>query len=79
MNRKIGILTFSYTLFLILLFLSGSLGSVLSDLVYYLSFIVPIAISLYLTRDEGVEWKKHLIIDIDGAKLSAPLFFPLYR
>ena len=76
MQRKTSILTFCYTLFLMLLFLSGSLSGVLSDAVYYLAFILPIGISLYLTRYDGGEWKKYLTIDRDGVKRFLPLVFP---
>ena len=76
MQRKTSILTFCYTLFLMLLFLSGSLSGILSDAVYYLAFILPIGISLYLTRYDGREWKKYLTIDRDGVKRFLPLVFP---
>lgn len=76
MQRKTSILTFCYSLFLIMLFLSGSLSGILSDLIYYLAFILPIGISLYLTRFDCGDWKKYLTIDRDGVKRFLPLIFP---
>jgi membrane protease YdiL (CAAX protease family) len=76
MQRKTSILTFSYTSFLILLFLSGSLTGIFSEIVYYLAFAFPIAISLYLTRGDGVEKTKYLTIDDVGVKRFLPLIFP---
>lgn len=76
MKKKLNILTVAYLLFLVLLFLSGLTFGVLSEAVYYLAFIVPIGICLYLTREEGVEWKKHLTLDKDAVMLSWPLVFP---
>lgn len=76
MQRKTSILTFSYTSFLILLFLSGSLNGIFSEIVYYIAFAFPIAISLYLTRDDGVEKTKYLTIDDVGVKRFLPLVFP---
>ncbi len=76
MQRKTSILTFSYTLFLILLFLSGSLTGIISQVVYYLSFALPIGIGLYLTRDDGVKRTKYLTIDKSGVRRFLPLIFP---
>ena len=58
MKIKISILTFSYTLFLMLLILSGSLSGIFSSIVYYLSFLLPIGMSLFMTRDDGIEATK---------------------
>ena len=76
MQRKTGILTFCYTLFLLMLFLSGSLSGILSDLVYYLAFALPIGISFYLTRYDDSDWKKYLTVDRGGVKRFLPLIFP---
>lgn len=77
MQRKTSILTFCYTLFLVMLFLSGSLTEIFSELVYYLAFILPIGISLYLTRLDGGDWKQYLTIDRGGVKRFVPLIFPI--
>ena len=76
MEKKLNILTLAYFAFLILLFLSGMFSGVLSEVIYYLSFILPVAVCLYLTRGDGVGWKKHLTIDKEGVTLSWPLVFP---
>lgn len=77
MQRKTSILTFCYTLFLVLLFLSGSINGILSDVVYYFAFVLPIGISLYLTRYDGGDFKKYLTIDSHGVKRFLPLVFPI--
>ena len=76
MSKRINILTLCYTLFLVLLFSSGSASGILSEVIYYLAFIIPIGIALYTIRDDGEEWKKYLTIDVEGIKLSWPLVFP---
>ena len=76
MQRKISILTFSYTVFLFMLFVSGSISGFGSEIVYYLAFLLPIGISLFLTRDEKVEKGKYLTIDSKGVRNFAPLIFP---
>ncbi len=76
MSKKISILTFDYTIFLVLLFLSGSLSGVFSELVYYLAFILPIGITLFVTRSERVERERYLTIDMTGVKGFLPLIFP---
>ena len=52
MERKINNLSICYLLFLILLFLSGSLSGAISDLVQYFAYILPFALGLYFMRDE---------------------------
>ncbi len=76
MRRNLTILTASYTLFLLLLFLSGSFVGLLSDVIYYLSFIIPIAISLLITRKELGDGREYLTIDRDGISLAWPVIFP---
>ncbi len=50
---KIKTLSLLYLLFLVMLFASGSISGILSEAVYFLSFILPTAIGLYLIRREG--------------------------
>lgn len=76
MERKINILSTLYFLFLILLFLSGSLSEPLSTVIYFLAFILPIALSLFLTRDEGVEKSRFLTLDYEGLRRTLPIIFP---
>ena len=77
MKRKLNILTISYLLFLILLFLSGAFVGVLSEAAYFLAFLLPFAICIYLTRDEEKEIKDFLSISRDDAMLFVPLIFPI--
>ena len=51
MKRKVNILTYLYLVFMILLFLSGSISGVFGLVIYCLSFVIPIAIGIYLSRD----------------------------
>ena len=51
MKRKVNILTYLYLVFMILLFLSGSISGVLGLVIYCLSFVIPIAIGIYLSRN----------------------------
>ncbi len=76
MRKNINILTSCYTLFLILLFSSGASSGFLSELIYYLAFIVPIVIALYTVREEISDPKEFLTINVEGIKLSWPLVFP---
>ncbi len=76
MSKRINILTACYTLFLVMLFGSATFSGILSELVYYLGFIIPIAIALISCRGEESDPKKYLTIDADGIRLSWPLVFP---
>lgn len=75
-GHKTRILTFSYTLFIILLLLSGFFTGFLSELVYFLAFALPIGISLFLSRGDGVEKTRYLTIDSMGVRRFLPLIFP---
>ena len=76
MQRKLNILTSAYVLFLVLLYLSASLDGLLSEGVYYLAFILPVAICLWVTRTDKTGWREYLKIDMDGVRLAAPIVFP---
>ena len=77
MKKKLNILTLSYLLFLVLLFLSGAFVGLLSDLVYFLAFLLPIAICIYKVRNEENKLKDCLYISRDDAMLFIPLIFPI--
>ena len=77
MKKKLNVLTISYLLLLILLFLSGAFDGLLSDLVYFLSFLLPFALCIFLTRDEENKVKDCLNISRDDAMLFIPLIFPI--
>ena len=76
MERKINNLSICYLLFLILLFLSGSLSGTLSDLVQYFAYILPFALGLYFMRDEDPCEANYLSFDKERFKLTIPLIFP---
>ena len=76
MKKNLTILTASYTVFLFLLFLSGAFSGFLSDAIYYLSFILPIAMALFLTRREVGDMREYLTIDREGISLAWPVIFP---
>lgn len=75
MERKINCLSICYTLFLILLFLSGGISGFLSRIVYFLSFIVPFIVGIFL-GGEGGEKKNLLLINKENTKACLPLIFP---
>ncbi len=70
MKRKINSLSVSYMLFLILLFLSGSMSGVLSDAVYILAFVLPFLLTLLDAKDEGGDKMRYFKLDSDGVKLT---------
>jgi membrane protease YdiL (CAAX protease family) len=76
MQKKLNILTGAYMLFILFLHLSAAFGGILSDVIYYLGFIIPFGVCVFMTRGEGVEWKRPVRISPEGAKLFAPLVFP---
>lgn len=76
MRKNVTILTASYTVFIFLLFLSGALSGFVSELVYYLAFIIPITLALLLTRKELSDMKEYLTIDREGISLAWPVIFP---
>lgn len=76
MSKRINILTICYVIFLVMLFGSATFSGILSEVVYYLGFIIPIAIALISCRGEESDPKKYLTIDADGIRLSWPVVFP---
>lgn len=76
MSKRLNVLTVCYTLFLVMLLGSATFSGILSEVVYYLGFIIPIAIALISCHGEEGDPKKYLTIDRDGIMLSWPLVFP---
>lgn len=74
MDKKISILTVNYTLFLILLFASGSTNGILSEIIYYLAFLLPIIITLFLTRKD--KFKGGFSVDAEKTGKFAPIIAP---
>ena len=77
MKKKLNILTISYLLFLILLFFSGAFVGILSELIYFLAFIIPFGICIYKIRAEENEYKDCLSISRDDAMRFVPLIVPI--
>ena len=76
MQKKIDNLSLVYFLFLIMLFLSGTLGGVLSTAIYLLAFILPLTMGLYLVKDEKTKGRKYLTMDYEGARRTLPIVAP---
>lgn len=75
MRKKLNILTMAYMLFLVLLILSANLPGHWSSIVYYLAFILPIVISLFMSGEKS-DPLGYLRIDRAGVNLATPLLFP---
>lgn len=85
MRRNISIYTVCVLVFLLLLSVAGSLKGLVSDVVYYLSFAVAVAIGMRLGRprpvsETGESYQpapyEYLTLDKKGAKLLLPTVFP---
>lgn len=76
MERKINYLSICFTLFLILLFLSGALSGIVSEAMYFLAFLLPLALGLLLTRGEKLSGGKYLSLSAEDIKFTLPLVFP---
>lgn len=76
MKKNISMLSMAYLLFLILLFLSGAISSILSDVVYYVAFILPIVLVLYATRNDERKNTNLLAITKESTKMVLPLVAP---
>lgn len=85
MRRNISIYTVCVLVFLLLLSVAGSLSGLVSDVVYYLSFVVAVAIGMRLGRprpvsETGESYQpapyEYLTLDKKGAKLLLPTVFP---
>ena len=75
MERKIGTLAITYLFFLVMLFLSGSLSGIISDIVYAAAFIIPLLFALYRVRDTA--WKnKAVSLDSRGVTIMLESLFP---
>ena len=50
MTQAVKVVTFIYIIFVIMLVLSGTLGGVVGEAVYYLAFMIPITIGFYSSK-----------------------------
>ncbi|MBQ8303212.1 MAG: CPBP family intramembrane metalloprotease [Clostridia bacterium] len=76
MTKKVNTLTICYLFFLILLFLSGGITGILSEVVYFLAFILPLCLALYLTRKEERADKNSLVLNRENIKITLPIIAP---
>ena len=74
MKRKLNILTILYLFFLVLLFLSGSINGILGEIVYYLAFILPLGVGIYLSRGECFD--AGFKMDREKLRFTLPLIMP---
>lgn len=73
-QKKTKILTLAYLLFLVLLLSSGSLDGVLSEIIYYLAFILPVLFALLLlwrSDDKGFG----IVLRVDSDTVLYTLLF----
>ena len=75
---KVARLAVIYTLFILLLMLSGSLGGVFGEAVYYLAFLLPCALALPMLDGKSEENKSYLYINSEGIKTALPFFAPAF-
>ena len=76
MDRKITILSGAYILFLILLFASGSVVGMLSEIIYFLAFLLPFVFALLLADDRKNPLTEQLKIDKNGITVTLFTVFP---
>ena len=62
--------------FVVLLALSGSLTGIISEAVYYLAFIIPIAVGVFLLTKQGDRLDVPFRIKGEDFVLSLPIFMP---
>lgn len=78
MKRELTVITFIYLVFILLLSLSGSLSGFLSEAVYYIAFLLPIAIGLWVVKNSE---EKNADIGFKLTRSSAfatvPIVFPV--
>ena len=76
--KKTRALALLYLLFLLMLSLSGSTSGVLSEAVYFLSFLLPTALGIYLLKREGEGERASLLsLDTRSLRLLLPTAAPI--
>lgn len=77
MKQRIKLLSAVYLLYLVLNIMSGALSGIFSDIVFALSFILPIVLVLaYIGRDGEVSPKEYLKINSDGMRVTVAFSAP---
>ena len=75
MDRKTDILTIGYLAFLILLFLSGSISGIISEVLYLLAFILPFFAVMLQAKEKG-RYTDLLSISKEKISFALPLIAP---
>ena len=78
MPKALKYLTFLNLIFIFFVALSGFLGGIVGDAVYYLAFVIPTLLAFILRRGEGVKFSApRLKISAENLGLALPLAAPL--
>ena len=86
MKEAVKVLTLLDIIFVVLLVISGSIGSILGDIVYFAAFLIPITVGFYYSGDlkykreeiMGVAEPPDRVLELDRTRLRAllPLVIP---
>ena len=76
MDRKITVLSGAYVLFLVLLFASGSVAGIVSEIIYFSAFILPLVFAMLLSDDRKISLAEQLKIDKNGITVTLFTVFP---
>ena len=75
MDKKIKTLSYGYFVLFAMLMISGSASGILSEIIYYLAFILPLAVICILERGKG-DFSHPFTLDRHGARITALATFP---
>lgn len=75
MNKKIRILSYGYFALFVMLLVSGMLSGIVSEITYYLAFILPFAVICILEKREG-PCTDLFTLSGEGARITALATFP---
>jgi membrane protease YdiL (CAAX protease family) len=76
MNRKITVLSGTYVLFLLLLFVSGCVQGVISEIVYFSAFLLPLAFGILMSENRKENLLEYFSIDKKGITITLYAIFP---
>jgi hypothetical protein len=80
MKAKINVAVHASYGFILLLILSGMFDGILSEVLYYLAFLLPICLSIYNIREENPDKSRldfGIKLNTDGIITALPLFLPI--
>lgn len=75
MQKRVKLLTVVCLLFVFILLLSGTVKGVVSEIFYFLAFLLPLCAGLYLAGERKISTEEFRI-NATGARMSLPLLFP---